>query len=393
MSDVVNRIMMMRISRHSAFTLIEILVVMAVIALLMALLLPKLTGTSHKSEVIACAANLKKLGAAFFMYVLENDGYAPYNPDCGDHQGSTNLAGDYFYSWEALYLLGPYLDDPDHSKFKKGEWMTVRCPGNRCHYYTTGGDKGVDHNGAAYSPVWQNRQAPATWPSTTIVFDPATHLKMTGDCSPGRQIVDYQYNVSLGGIFNPLNEWGTRYKVDYVLQFPDEAVIFCDIQYANVLHRTQNIPGKDKFVYAYPTTSVCQFWGGDQSSDNGAFPEEVDKNSNDPAMLKKYMRTNERIHDGRGINAVFMDGHVEFLEGTAAYNGYGFRSYADDLLCWGISGPLYKPDETNYRLQIKGIEGFRRNKDLSTNKSLCIEHNYKKKLSPDTTACWRIGAN
>jgi len=362
---------------HSAFSLIELLVVLAVLVILASLLIPKLVGSSHKKEIIACAGNLKKLGAAFHVYVLENKGYAPFNPDSNDYNG------DKFYSWEALYLLGPYLDDPDHKKFEAGTWSTVRCPGNRCNYYRTG--NAVDQFGSPYSSNWNNRQAPKKWPSSKWIetypqfpYSYTVVAHSTENCSPGEQIVDYQYNFSLGGSFRrltyefgPFGEWyknhPKNYKLDFILQFPSEAVIFCDIQHANVLHENQSFPGKDKFVYGYPTFDPS--WG---NGNNGA----------------GAMRTNERIHNGKGINAVFVDGHVEFLPDAVAYNGLGKKIVNDDLLNWGISYPistLYKADGSrNSRSnQIPGIHGFRRKQNQSDtyNFSWCIEHEYKKGLA------------
>ncbi len=346
--------------RQAAFTLIEMLMVLAILAILAALLIPKLIGTSHKRDIIACAGNLKKLGAAFHLYVQENKGYAPFNPN-------SNEAGDNFYSWEALYLLAPYLDDPDHKKFEAGTWNTVRCPGNKCNYYRTG--SAVNESGTQYSILWQNRQAFKKWPATTVVAGKTTTI----DCSPGEQIVDYQYNVNLGGSFQTFTvttfpAWyathPANYKLSFILQFPSEAVIFCDIQYANVLHLDQNIPGKDKFVYAYPKAGDLQ-WG---AGGNGASP---------PGM-----RTNERVHNGKGINAVFVDGRVEFLPEVVAYNGYGKRDVYDDLLNWGISYPICYPNAANKYDQIPGIHGYRRkqNQSVAYNFSWCIEHEYKKGL-------------
>lgn len=55
-----------------AFTLIEVLVVVAVIALLAAILLPSLAGARAEGRRAVCLSNLKQLGVATSMYLDEN---------------------------------------------------------------------------------------------------------------------------------------------------------------------------------------------------------------------------------------------------------------------------------------------------------------------------------
>src|SRR5689334_20177883 len=66
-----------------AFTLIEILVVIAIIAILLAILLPSVEKVRHKGYIDACASNLRQIGAAITMYANENHGHYPrtiYSP-------------------------------------------------------------------------------------------------------------------------------------------------------------------------------------------------------------------------------------------------------------------------------------------------------------------------
>ncbi|HON68976.1 MAG TPA: type II secretion system protein, partial [Phycisphaerae bacterium] len=61
----------------AGFTLIEVLVVVAIIALLVAILLPSLQKARWQAKVIACQGHLHDLGNAFQMYANTYAGYFP----------------------------------------------------------------------------------------------------------------------------------------------------------------------------------------------------------------------------------------------------------------------------------------------------------------------------
>lgn len=63
--------------RRPAFTLIEILVVVAIIALLVAILLPSLAAARRQSQVLYCSANLKTIAQATYFYCESNQQFLP----------------------------------------------------------------------------------------------------------------------------------------------------------------------------------------------------------------------------------------------------------------------------------------------------------------------------
>jgi len=60
--------------KHAAFTLIDLLVVMAIIALLAAILFPVFAQVREKARGISCLSNMKQIGAAEKMYMQDYDG-------------------------------------------------------------------------------------------------------------------------------------------------------------------------------------------------------------------------------------------------------------------------------------------------------------------------------
>src|SRR5688572_8148086 len=60
-----------------AFTLVELLVVIGIIAILIAILLPTVRRARQAAVTTACLSNLRQIGMGFHMYVNENNGWLP----------------------------------------------------------------------------------------------------------------------------------------------------------------------------------------------------------------------------------------------------------------------------------------------------------------------------
>lgn len=88
------------------FTLVELLIVVAIIAILAAILLPSLNKAKAKAQEIACAGNLKQLGSTLHLYAADSSDWLPVAVWMG---GANPDPGFDTYNWYANPLLMGYI--------------------------------------------------------------------------------------------------------------------------------------------------------------------------------------------------------------------------------------------------------------------------------------------
>jgi len=137
-----------RMSRHvtaKAFTLVELLVVIGIIALLIAILLPSLQSARRQAAMVQCQSNMRQLSLAMIMYIDNNKGrFMPAS--------APTVAGIYprGWWWPNELVRGKYVNAPN--VYPQPAWPTsnkqfnksnvFRCPEGVEEEYLKGGGNG-----------------------------------------------------------------------------------------------------------------------------------------------------------------------------------------------------------------------------------------------------------
>lgn len=129
--------------RHAAFSLIELLVVMSIVALLLAMLLPALSASREKSRSTLCMARLRSLSHGWHMYAEDNDDNAVPGRMFNAPGGAANPANYYDVGngmkfrprWAAtmgryvgLYAFNPPIPDYDRQDYGAGVYQCPTVP-------------------------------------------------------------------------------------------------------------------------------------------------------------------------------------------------------------------------------------------------------------------------
>jgi prepilin-type N-terminal cleavage/methylation domain-containing protein len=100
------------VGRKAGFTLVEILVVVAIIGLLASMVLPALGGAQKKAERVVCKANLHSIAVAASSYAADHNGVYPWSKPTSGKVPELKTDDDARDCLDLLYRYG-YLDNPE----------------------------------------------------------------------------------------------------------------------------------------------------------------------------------------------------------------------------------------------------------------------------------------
>ncbi|HBG26274.1 MAG: hypothetical protein A2Y10_13380 [Planctomycetes bacterium GWF2_41_51] len=113
--------------KRKAFTLVELLVVISIIALLLAVLMPALQKAREQGQLTVCKAHMHSIGIAVMAYANSNKDRVPPDKFKPRGQNGHNWVGNICKQQNGDYPVGFGLLDPAYSP-KKGVADYLLCP-------------------------------------------------------------------------------------------------------------------------------------------------------------------------------------------------------------------------------------------------------------------------
>jgi prepilin-type N-terminal cleavage/methylation domain-containing protein/prepilin-type processing-associated H-X9-DG protein len=228
------------VGKRRAFTLVELLVVIGIIALLISILLPALAAARRSAMSIKCLSNLRQCGQALFLYAANNKGAAVPVRAGGSAPGTngspqtvgTDTSQAVPYELNG-FMFGSTSNDATHST-SAAWWMSFLAT-----YVNTGSKGGhADTTSVEYQaklksvfscPSWGGPADGSSWPEVTgysmnyMVSLSPSHPPLNNAALnvvsatgvPAKEWLNIQLNsAASGGGINPAS--GTWYKLSSI---------------------------------------------------------------------------------------------------------------------------------------------------------------------------------
>ena len=146
---------MKEVERRCGFTLVELMVTIAIIAVVVGVTIPVVQGARRSAASTACQSNLRQLASALINYASHSNGKFPSN----------NGANALFW-FDSERVIRPFVGEKLGAKARQGKPSALRCPAD------------IDTSVRSYSMNVFASSAASTFVTTTLAAETPPRGKM-----------------------------------------------------------------------------------------------------------------------------------------------------------------------------------------------------------------------
>jgi prepilin-type processing-associated H-X9-DG protein/prepilin-type N-terminal cleavage/methylation domain-containing protein len=305
--------------KRNAFTLVELLVVIGIIALLISMLLPALNSVRGHAAMVNCASNLHNIAGAAMMHANEHKGFLPVAGELvvGDTGNSVdrfslalNDSSRVRYTYTNIPVTGVFVPAPLTAALAQymgvgnlpfGDWAQLDQAMNDAHFQKLFACPSTDS-------LSKSRSTSDIGIEQGLLFALCkTASTAAGESNPGPNAsayIDYAYNEGLFGYhFDPLYKSRRLRGSTMSLKRSAETVLFADAKLrakpAYPMLSDQKAPWI-AWTPALESLGIVSLADAFEETPNVAFPGQK-------AMF-------DLTRHGGKMNIAFVDGHVDSLQ-------------------------------------------------------------------------------